>query len=122
MSTRVSRRVDDAHEFVQRVVDPLVVQAVTFLVVEKPADVLVALHAFLLALESGFPVAPKKDSPANTEEMVLADLKPILMAVTDRAVTLFEGGIHEPAIVHKEMVLHLEMLIKEAAEESAGET
>ena len=28
----------------------------------------------------------------------------------------------QPAIVHKEMVLHLEMLIKEAAEESAGET
>jgi hypothetical protein len=48
---RVERRIQGAKDFVNSVVDPIIVLAVSHLIVEKPLDVLVALHAYLLSVE-----------------------------------------------------------------------
>lgn len=64
-----------------------------------------------LLLQSGYPLVPRKDRAENSQDSVLADLNPLIMQLTDRAVDLYEEGIREVRRIWVDIIQHCYNLI-----------
>ena len=115
-STRAKSRVAEAQAYGARKIDPVLDDAIEFMLIDRPMTIMPRLYEYLQSVKEGKPLVPE-DAAAKTPEEVLGELKPVIEKLIGKAITDWDMSSDkkkaEDAMMGN-LVDHMKILVEES--------